>query len=63
MSKKPSPFHCLSCGHSDQDVPLIPVRFGGGDSWICPQCLPILIHHGDKLAGKLAELVREPSSR
>jgi hypothetical protein len=35
---------------------LIALQYVGGRLWICPQCLPVLIHHADQLADKLAEM-------
>ena len=59
MPKKPSLLKCLSCGKSEQETPLIFLRFNRGESWICPQCLPVLIHHRDQLAEKLAAISKE----
>jgi hypothetical protein len=33
---------------------LIPLEYRGAQTWICPQHLPVLIHHPDQLVGKLA---------
>lgn len=44
---------CLSCGRSDAEFPVIVLRLGGHEAHICPQCLPALIHHPDRLAEKL----------
>jgi hypothetical protein len=44
---------CLSCERSEQEVPLVTLQFMGSNTWICPQCLPTLIHAPQKLAGKL----------
>lgn len=44
----------LSCDRSEKETPLIALRDAGSPAWICPQCLPVLIHHPDQLAGKLA---------
>jgi hypothetical protein len=44
---------CLSCGQTDDGMPLVALRYAGGQTWICPQCLPILIHHQDQLTEKL----------
>jgi hypothetical protein len=46
---------CLNCGSSEMDRPLITLKFQGRELYICPQCLPTLIHKpyqlGDKLPG------------
>jgi len=44
---------CLHCKRTSDEVPLIPVTFGGKDYFICPQDLPVLIHEPQKLTGKL----------
>jgi hypothetical protein len=44
---------CLNCGRSEQEIPLLAVKFQEKDFHICPQCLPILIHHPDRLTDKL----------
>jgi len=35
---------CSSCGRSDREVALMPMRLKGKDKWICAKCLPKLIH-------------------
>ena len=45
--------HCLSCKRSEEQTPLIALQYAGSRIWICPQCLPVLIHHAEQLAGKL----------
>lgn len=44
---------CLNCGASEQDLPLLTIKFKGSEYHICPQCLPILIHKPHELAEKL----------
>jgi len=46
---------CLNCGTSEQDRPLITLKFQEKDVYICPQCLPILIHKPYQLAEKLPD--------
>ncbi|RPI94658.1 MAG: hypothetical protein EHM40_05890 [Chloroflexi bacterium] len=50
---------CLNCGTSDQDRPLVTLKFQGKELYICPQCLPKLIHKPYELAGKISGF--EPS--
>ena len=44
---------CLVCKRTSDEIPLIPFQYQGGDHFICPQHLPILIHDPAKLAGIL----------
>jgi hypothetical protein len=46
----------LSCGVAENKIPLIQLAFDGGRQFICPQCLPSLIHAPHKLADKLPVL-------
>jgi hypothetical protein len=41
---------CLNCERSSDQVPLLRLKFAGSENWICPQCLPILIHKPEKIA-------------
>ena len=47
---------CLNCGKTEQELPLLRMRYQGADVYICPQCLPILIHKPANLAAKLPGL-------
>jgi hypothetical protein len=44
---------CLSCGKTDEQVPLLNLTFKGETRYICAQCFPILIHKIHLLADKL----------
>lgn len=44
---------CLVCERSQQEVPLLAVRYQDQQYWICPQHFPILIHRPEQLVGKL----------
>ena len=44
---------CLNCGASEMDRPLVAIKFQEKEFYICPQCLPILIHQPDQLVDKL----------
>ncbi len=50
---------CLSCGRNDREVPLLTLSYSGSSSWICPQCLPVLIHHPEKLGDRIPGLKGE----
>ena len=44
---------CLNCGRTDKQVPLLHLTFQGGPKYICPQCMPVLIHKPQQLTDKL----------
>lgn len=44
---------CLNCVRSEAEIPLVSLRYAGHQAWICSECLPLLIHHRERLAGKL----------
>lgn len=44
---------CLHCDASEQEKPLLAIKYQGQEIYICPQCLPMLIHKPAALAGKL----------
>lgn len=50
-----SPTTCLNCNTSEQDRPLLLMKFQGKEFFICPQCLPVLIHKPYQLADKLPD--------
>ncbi len=54
MSETQSLCQCLNCNRSETVIPLVSLRYAGRQAWICSQCLPMLIHQPDRLAGKLA---------
>ena len=47
---------CLNCERTDRETPLMCVQYVSRQAWICPQCLPVLIHHADQLEDKLAAI-------
>ena len=53
---------CLKCGKTHQQMPLIPLTFKGAAVFICPQCLPTLIHKPQELAEKLSGMEIDPPS-
>jgi hypothetical protein len=44
---------CFNCGRDEQQSPLISLRFRGENWFICPQCMPVLIHNPQRLVEKL----------
>ena len=53
---------CLNCQKTEQQIPLIHLHYQGGEIFICPQCLPALIHKPASLAEKLPGLENVQSS-
>ena len=53
MDKPSETLQCLNCGRSEHAVPLVTLRYDGETRWICSQCFPLLIHHPERLSGKL----------
>jgi hypothetical protein len=44
---------CLNCGKTENEKPLLVMKFKGQEIYICPQCLPVLIHKPATLAEKI----------
>lgn len=44
---------CVKCERPVQEVPLITLTHRAGTAYICPQCLPTLIHEPQALWDKL----------
>ena len=54
MNDTPESMQCVNCQRSVEQVPLLTLNHRGGTAYICPQCLPVLIHEPQLLVGKLA---------
>ncbi len=52
---------CLNCDRTDQQIPLLHLTFKNETKYICPQCMPVLIHKIHTLAEKLpgVEIISE----
>ena len=44
---------CIVCETDSQKVPLVRLDYRDQEMWICPQHIPVLIHHPEQLVGKL----------
>jgi hypothetical protein len=44
---------CIVCESSSQQVPLIKMNYRDEKVYVCPQHLPVFIHHPEQLVGKL----------
>ena len=47
---------CLNCGASEMDRPLLTLRFQEKEVYICPECMPVMIHKPQQLVEKLPEM-------
>lgn len=45
---------CIVCDVTNQKAPLIQLDYQGKTLHICPQHLPVLIHHPEQLVGKVS---------
>ncbi len=61
MSNESGTQACFNCTAPEARTPLISLRFAGQPIWICPQCMPVLIHDTSKLAEKLSHMADGPS--
>lgn len=53
MNKETTTQHCLSCSRSENEIPLVTLTYSSKPAFICSYCLPLLIHHPEKLIGRL----------
>jgi hypothetical protein len=44
---------CLSCGRPELEKPLLIMLYQSKQVYICPQCLPVLIHKPASLSDRL----------
>ena len=44
---------CLNCKKDEKEIPLLDLHYQEGKLFICPRCLPMLIHKPESLAGTL----------
>ncbi len=52
MSSEQTPT-CVNCARTVEEVPLLSLVHRAGTAYICPQCLPVLIHQPQELINKL----------
>ncbi len=53
MSTEVKIARCVSCERTVEEVPLLNLVHRQGAAYICPQCLPTLIHDPQQLLNKL----------
>ena len=44
---------CFNCKSAESDIPVVNMRFKGKELWICPRCIPSLIHEPQIVQEKL----------
>jgi len=54
MSMESTLARCVNCERTVEEVPLLSLTHRNGAAYICPQCLPILIHQPQQLLTKLS---------
>lgn len=67
MSQEPTDIHtdihtCINCGRSEDELPLCAWRMAGQSFWICPDCLPYLIHQRSAVMPKWGLAVRSTTN-
>lgn len=45
---------CINCTRTEQEVPILSLKFRGNQVGICSSCLPVLIHKPQQLADRLS---------
>jgi hypothetical protein len=53
MPSETNTVRCVNCGRGVEEVPLLNLTHRHGPAYICPQCLPVLIHQPQQLLNKL----------
>jgi hypothetical protein len=54
---------CLNCNRAEQEYPLIKLTYQGKKLYICPQCLPVLIHKPQNLTDKIPNFTPPANSQ
>lgn len=44
---------CFNCQSSEQEVPVVSLKYKGKDLWVCPRCIPSMIHEPQLVQTKL----------
>ncbi len=47
---------CISCNRDENTIPLVAITYAEQQTWICTQCLPMLIHEPQRLEAKFRSL-------
>lgn len=53
---------CLNCNRTSEQIPLLRLKYTGKEHWICPQCLPTLIHKPERIAAVAGEWTKSEVS-
>ena len=53
---------CVNCNRTDEQIPLLNLTFKNETKYICPQCLPVLIHKIHLIADKFPGIEIAPAT-
>jgi hypothetical protein len=56
------PNTCINCGRAEDELPVSAWHMGGQTFWLCPDCLPLLIHRRAEVMPKWGLTPRSASS-
>lgn len=45
---------CFNCDKTESDIPVLNMKYKQNELWVCPQCIPNLIHNPDVVQSKLS---------
>jgi hypothetical protein len=51
---------CLNCKRTSDQVPLLNLKYTGQEYWVCPQCLPVMIHKPERITSLAGEWTKNP---
>jgi len=57
-----APHACINCGRDEDELPVVAWRMAGQTFWICPDCLPLLIHRRAEVMPKWGLTPRSAST-
>ncbi len=56
------PAACFNCGNQDKQLPLVHVQYKGEQFYVCPGCMPSLIHRSESVADKIEAAYAEKTA-
>lgn len=61
MNTEAMPQTCFNCQRTDETIPLIVWRYRERPLTVCSECMPMLIHKWQQIAGRLAATASDDS--